>query len=170
MTAHTCHALRCEVVIPPRMFMCATHWAMVPVPSQRRLWALYRPGQEITKDPSMAYLRHAMACVHYVATFENDRSPMSEDQVHQVMSYQRMLQSRRERGAPLPADVESVDLPSWPYGEETGPPYDDPHGDQRRGFSADDIALAVLTVQPGEIKCPRCWLVHRATLACEEVW
>lgn len=27
---HTCHADMCAAVVPPKMFMCRTHWYMVP--------------------------------------------------------------------------------------------------------------------------------------------
>lgn len=98
---------------------------------------------------------------------------MSEwDQVNQVMGYQHMLQSKRQRGAPLPADVEISDPSSWPYGDENGPPYTDPQDDQRRtGISnGDPIDMSQFTLGPREVLCQRCWLMHRAELACEEVW
>lgn len=69
MTDH-CHALFCEVSVPPRMHMCAPHWRMVPRALQRQLWANYRRGQERDMQPSAAYLRAAAACVSAVANTE----------------------------------------------------------------------------------------------------
>ena len=38
------------------MLMCPRHWRMVPNPIQSQVWAAYRPGQEVDKDPSEAYM------------------------------------------------------------------------------------------------------------------
>lgn len=70
MPRHTCHARHCTTAVPPKMFMCKQHWYMLPKDMRDKVWALYRPGQEVTKDPSMAYLNHAMACVNFVADKE----------------------------------------------------------------------------------------------------
>jgi hypothetical protein len=53
---HTCHALRCETSVPPKMFMCLKHWRMVPRLLQSEVWATYVPGQEVRKDPTDEYL------------------------------------------------------------------------------------------------------------------
>lgn len=53
---HQCHVEGCEVSVPPRMFACRRHWAMIPATLQRVLWAAYRPGQEVDKKPSGDYL------------------------------------------------------------------------------------------------------------------
>lgn len=71
MAKHTCHALRCNVSVPPKMFMCRDHWYMVPKADRDTLWDLYVPGQEIRKDPTEAYIMHAMRCVNLVADKEN---------------------------------------------------------------------------------------------------
>lgn len=68
--SHHCHALACEVNVPPRMHMCKGHWRIVPRALQRRLWATYRRGQERDMQPSPAYLRAAAACVRSVAETE----------------------------------------------------------------------------------------------------
>jgi hypothetical protein len=70
MSRHTCHAMNCTTAVPPKMFMCRTHWGMVPRAMQERIWATYRPGQEVTKDPSLEYLDAAMGAVNYVADLE----------------------------------------------------------------------------------------------------
>ena len=63
--AHTCHAVGCEVRVAPKYLMCPRHWRMVPVATQKRVWATYRPGQEITKDPTSEYM-----AAHYTAVAE----------------------------------------------------------------------------------------------------
>lgn len=69
MSGHTCHATGCEAAVPPSMFM--------PPPLVARaqghaaaIWAARRPGQEITKDQSLAYLAAAGAAIAYVARTE----------------------------------------------------------------------------------------------------
>jgi hypothetical protein len=73
--AHTCHALGCDKTVPPRLLMCGRHWAMVPKPLQRTVWATYQPGQEDSKDPSGAYLAAAKAAIAAVARQEGAREP-----------------------------------------------------------------------------------------------
>lgn len=70
MSGHHCHALACEVSVPPRLHMCFRHWKMVPKALQSALWASYRRGQERDMQPSAAYLRAAAACVEAVARAE----------------------------------------------------------------------------------------------------
>lgn len=67
---HTCHALGCEKPVPPKMLMCLKHWRMVPRLMQSRIWATYRPGQEIDKNPSGEYLDAQSAAVRAVAARE----------------------------------------------------------------------------------------------------
>jgi hypothetical protein len=56
MPKHTCHWPGCPNAVPPAMWGCRGHWFMLP----RRLRALiqkhYRPGQEISKTPSIEYI------------------------------------------------------------------------------------------------------------------
>jgi hypothetical protein len=64
---HKCHANSCQKQTPEKMFMCNTHWAMVPSVLQKAIWATYRSGQEKDKNPSEAYLKNAkeaIAAVH----------------------------------------------------------------------------------------------------------
>lgn len=48
--AHLCHWPTCTHRVPPRL------WHRLPVQLRRRIWAAYRPGQELDKNPSAAYL------------------------------------------------------------------------------------------------------------------
>lgn len=70
MAEHTCHALRCETAVPPRMFMCHRHWSLIPKARQRELWQVYREGQEVNKRPTIEYLNVARALRVYVADVE----------------------------------------------------------------------------------------------------
>lgn len=65
--SHKCHARGCQREIPPRLLMCLTHWRQVPKPLQAAVWRHYRKGQEITKDPSAAYLEAQRAAIDAVA-------------------------------------------------------------------------------------------------------
>lgn len=68
--SHHCHAIGCEVEIPPAMLMCRGHWFAVPKPLRKEVWRLYRRGQEVTKDPSPEYLAAAHAAIAAVAAKE----------------------------------------------------------------------------------------------------
>lgn len=72
--AHHCHAIGCETVTPPRLFMCPVHWRLVSKPLQRAIWQTYQPGQEVTKLPSRAYLGAAIAARNYVRDVELRRA------------------------------------------------------------------------------------------------
>ena len=41
------------------MWGCKKHWFKLPRGLRAKIWATYRPGQEITKTPSAAYLKAA---------------------------------------------------------------------------------------------------------------
>lgn len=68
--AHVCHAIDCNVPVPPKMLMCRKHWFMVPRDLQRRVWDTYVPGQELRKDPTDEYMEAQRAAVDAVAKKE----------------------------------------------------------------------------------------------------
>lgn len=68
--SHTCHADGCSREVPPRLFMCRPHWYLVPKPLRDEIWRHYRPGQEIDKQPSAAYLAVAKRAIAAVAAKE----------------------------------------------------------------------------------------------------
>lgn len=76
--AHRCHAEGCDVLVPPRLLMCLKHWRMVPKALQARVWATYRPGQEIDKRVTEAYLVAQAAAIEAVAESEGRREPTQE--------------------------------------------------------------------------------------------
>lgn len=59
--------------VPPAMFMCRKHWYMLSQSLRDRIWATYRRGQEIMKDPSREYLKAADEAIEHVATKEQLR-------------------------------------------------------------------------------------------------
>ncbi|HYE79251.1 MAG TPA: hypothetical protein VEI97_14805 [bacterium] len=67
---HKCHAYDCQTPVPPRMWGCRKHWAMVPKHLQRLLWSVYREGQEARKDATTDYRLVAGAVRNAVAAAE----------------------------------------------------------------------------------------------------
>lgn len=57
---HHCHWPGCTVEVPPKLWGCRKHWFSLPKQLRDEIWATYRPGQEITKDPSEEYLAVAI--------------------------------------------------------------------------------------------------------------
>lgn len=45
--------------MPPKMWGCKRHWFMLPKDIRKEIWATYKPGQEIKKNPSPAYIAAA---------------------------------------------------------------------------------------------------------------
>ena len=68
--AHECHAIECHTPVPPSRLMCLKHWRMVPRAIQKRVWAEYRPGQEVDKQPTTEYLRIMQMAINAVAIRE----------------------------------------------------------------------------------------------------
>jgi diadenosine tetraphosphatase ApaH/serine/threonine PP2A family protein phosphatase len=89
--SHTCHALNCEVNVPPRLHMCKPHWSMVPLKLQRDLWANYRRGQERDMSPSPKYLHAAAACVRAVAEKEGQPPDQIDDECSLYTEWAAML-------------------------------------------------------------------------------
>lgn len=70
MSEHVCHATGCRIPVPPKMLMCRRHWYMVPPLLRAQIWATYRPGQEIDKQPSDEYMEVQRECIKVVARKE----------------------------------------------------------------------------------------------------
>lgn len=64
---HHCHWPGCEKQVPPAMWGCKAHWFALPKPLRDRIWATYRPGQEINMTPSSEYLAAAAAVQAWIA-------------------------------------------------------------------------------------------------------
>jgi hypothetical protein len=57
--SHTCHWPGCEKQVPPAMWGCSVHWFKLPAALRFKVWAAYRPGQELNGTPSAAYIEVA---------------------------------------------------------------------------------------------------------------
>lgn len=58
--SHGCHWPECKRQVPPAMWGCKEHWFQLPPALRGRIWASYRPSQEIDMHPSQAYLDAAL--------------------------------------------------------------------------------------------------------------
>lgn len=96
--SHHCHALGCTVKVPPHLHMHRAHWAMVPRRLQRALWAAYRPGQELDKDPSAEYLRAAAACIRAVAEKEGYPANQIDAECDLYLSWARRIEPESAQG------------------------------------------------------------------------
>lgn len=68
MSAHTCHADGCPVVVPRKMFMCRRHWYMLPKVMRNEVLAAYTPGQESDWGKvTERYLDVTLACINFIA-------------------------------------------------------------------------------------------------------
>jgi len=66
-TRHTCHWPGCDKEVPPAMWGCKTHWFSLPKRLRDRIWATYRPVQEITKTPSSEYIAASREVQQWIA-------------------------------------------------------------------------------------------------------
>lgn len=66
---HTCHWPGCNLQVPPSMWGCKKHWFTLPLRIRQKVWAAYVPEQEITKDPSAAYIDVMMEVKEWSAVY-----------------------------------------------------------------------------------------------------
>lgn len=65
--SHHCHWPSCKIEVPPKMWGCREHWFKLPKHLRVLIWETYRPGQEISKTPSRAYIDAARAVQEWIA-------------------------------------------------------------------------------------------------------
>lgn len=63
---HTCHWPGCDRQVPPALWGCRRHWAMLTKELQTAIWRAYRPGQEATGRASPAYVAAARAARDWI--------------------------------------------------------------------------------------------------------
>ena len=68
---HLCHWPGCRREVPPVMWGCAPHWRQLPARIRQSILAAYRPGQEIDKTPSRAYIDAAVTAEQWARNTEN---------------------------------------------------------------------------------------------------
>lgn len=64
---HACHWAGCARQVPPARWGCAYHWRLLPKDLRDRIWAAYRPGQEVDARPSRRYLDAAHDVQRWIA-------------------------------------------------------------------------------------------------------
>jgi len=64
---HACHWPGCTKLVPPAMWGCKRHWFMLPLALRNKVWAAYRPGQEVSKRPSAEYVAVAREVQDWIA-------------------------------------------------------------------------------------------------------
>lgn len=69
---HTCHWPGCNRHVPPKLWGCRTHWFLIPRNLRDRIWATYRPGQEMDKNPSAEYIKAANAVQEWIIEYEKE--------------------------------------------------------------------------------------------------
>lgn len=74
MIRHTCHAHGCEVVVPPKMFMCKRHWFGLRAKTRAAISREYVQGQERRKDPTLRYLAVQQYAIGESAFKPNDEA------------------------------------------------------------------------------------------------
>jgi len=113
--SHTCHAPHCTRQVPPHMFACRTHWFALPPKIRSAIWREYRPGQEITKTPSLRYLAvQRLACAYSVF------KPHDEKAVLEVFPYlaEAVSYAKKAVAAGLGDPLEGLVPAEWPMARE----------------------------------------------------
>lgn len=64
---HLCHWPDCPIAVPPKMYMCKSHWFKLPKVLRDAIWRHYRPGQEVDKRPSDRYIATAAIVHNWIA-------------------------------------------------------------------------------------------------------
>lgn len=67
---HLCHWPGCDKEVPPKLWGCAPHWFSLPKPLRDRIWATYRRGQEVRRDPSPEYIAAAEEVRRWILEYQ----------------------------------------------------------------------------------------------------
>ena len=78
---HGCHWPGCNKAVPPAMWGCKVHWMRLPKYLRDKVWAAYRPGQEITKTPSREYVTVAIEVREWI---EKNIPPLDRGQEYDL--------------------------------------------------------------------------------------
>lgn len=70
---HHCHWPGCEKAVPPAVWGCKAHWYRLPLELRNLIWRTFRPGQEISKTPSKAYVEAARQVQEWIAQHEKTK-------------------------------------------------------------------------------------------------
>lgn len=69
---HHCHYPGCDKAVSPAMWGCKKHWFKLPMHLRNLIWRTYRPGQEISKNPSTEYIDAAKQVQAWIKENTND--------------------------------------------------------------------------------------------------
>lgn len=94
MARHTCHAINCERAVPPKLFMCLSHWHKLPKATRDAIWDTYRRGQEIDKKPSTEYLLTAARAILWLAKLEKQPQKYLDWQEKRVAQYEEQIAAK----------------------------------------------------------------------------
>jgi hypothetical protein len=64
--AHHCHWPGCTLQVPPAKWGCKSHWFTLPPELRARIWATFKPGQEVNGTPSREYVAAAKAVQDWI--------------------------------------------------------------------------------------------------------
>ena len=63
--------MNCRCPVPAALWGCRAHWYALPQRLRNRIWATYRPGQEVTKTPSPEYIAVAHEVQEWIRQFSD---------------------------------------------------------------------------------------------------
>jgi len=81
-----CHWPDCEKEVPASMWGCKSHWFSLPNFIQKRIWATYKPGQEISKTPSESYLVVARGAQKWIELSKKYGAKMATEQFENLIN------------------------------------------------------------------------------------
>lgn len=69
--SHHCHWPGCPLLVPPAKWGCKRHWFMLPLGLRNKIWHAFRPGQEVSKTPSLRYIEVAREVQEWIKENHN---------------------------------------------------------------------------------------------------
>lgn len=99
---HHCHWPDCEEIVSPALWGCRRHWYMLPKHLRNKIWAAYRPGQEISKTPSNLYIDTAHEVQVWIQTNFGDKQMTSESGFDPSVFLGATLTEANTRRPPVP--------------------------------------------------------------------
>lgn len=67
---HHCHWPGCKSTVSPSLWGCRDHWYALPKHIRDLIWANYKPGQEVTKTPSVGYIEASRLAHDWAVRYE----------------------------------------------------------------------------------------------------
>lgn len=90
---HACHWTGCKEQVPPSKWGCKKHWFKLPSDLREKIWATYRPGQEVDLKPSAEYVEVAKAVQAWIGA-----STDTKNRLHAAGLIRRLRLMHREMG------------------------------------------------------------------------